>query len=75
MIAQMFNPTAKLVITTGTQTNEINAEIETLPVIVEAKLSKFSALFKHFHVFLYFHSLNHYVLFHLKDNSCFINFS
>ena len=42
MIAQIFNSTAELVIPTGTQTNETNAEIESQPVIFEAKISKFS---------------------------------
>ena len=42
MIAQIFNLTAKLVIPTRTQTNEANAEIETQPVIIEAKPSKCS---------------------------------
>ena len=42
MIAQNFNPTAGLVILTGTQTNEVNAEIETQPVTVEAKISNCS---------------------------------
>ena len=40
MIAQMFIPTAELVI--ATQTNEANAEIEMQPVIVEARISKCS---------------------------------
>ena len=42
MIAQMFNPTAELVIPTKIVTNEANAEIETQPVTVETKISKFS---------------------------------
>ena len=42
MIAKMFNPTAKLVIPTRTQTNEKNTEIETQPVTVETKIRKFS---------------------------------
>ena len=42
MIAQIFNPTTELVISTGTKTNEANAEIETQPVTVEAKMSKCS---------------------------------
>ena len=36
VIAQSLIPTAKLVIPTGAQTNEANAEIETQLVIVEA---------------------------------------
>ena len=38
----MFNPNAELIIPTGTQTNEANAEIEMQPVTVETKISKFS---------------------------------
>ena len=30
MIAQIFNPTAEVVLPTGAQTNEVNAEIETV---------------------------------------------
>ena len=37
---QMFIPTAELVIPAGTQTNEANAEIETQPVVVQARISK-----------------------------------
>ena len=33
MIAQMYNPTAELIIPTGTQTNEANAESEKQPVL------------------------------------------
>ena len=40
MFAQIFIPTVKLVKPTGTQTNEANAEIETQPVIIEARTSK-----------------------------------
>ena len=39
-ISQIFIPTAELVIQTGRQTNEANAEIETEPVIVETEISK-----------------------------------
>ena len=42
MVAQMFNPTAELIIPTGTQTNEANAEIETQPVTAETKGGRFS---------------------------------
>ena len=38
-IAQFFIPTAELVIPTGTQTNEADAEIETQPEIVDSKIS------------------------------------
>ena len=42
VIAQIVSPTAELVIAIGTQTNEANAEIETQPLTVEAKISKCS---------------------------------
>ena len=38
----MFIPTAELVIPIGIQTNQANAEIETQPVTVEARISKIS---------------------------------
>ena len=53
VIIQMFNPTAELVIPTGIATNEVNAEVETQPVIVQSKISKTSK-FKYPHVFLCF---------------------
>ena len=40
IIAQMFISTEELVIPTGRQTNEANAEIETQPVIAEDIISK-----------------------------------
>ena len=42
VIAQIFVPTAELLIPTGLQTNEASAEIEMEPVTVEARISKFS---------------------------------
>ena len=42
MIAQIFNPTAELVIPTGTPTNQAKAEIETHPVTAETKIIKCS---------------------------------
>ena len=39
VIAQFFIPAAELVIPTGTQTNEADAEIETQPEIVDSKIS------------------------------------
>ena len=42
VIGQIFTPTAELLMPTATQTNEANVEIETQPVIVEAKISKCS---------------------------------
>ena len=69
MIAQIFNPTAELVIPTGTQTNEANAEIERQPITVEVKIIKCSTIIKS--SFYAFHSLNHFVLFLLKDSFLF----
>ena len=40
VIAQIFNAIAELVIPTGTQYNEANAEVATEPVTAEAKASK-----------------------------------
>ena len=42
MIAQIFIPIAELVIPTETRINEANAEIQTQPIIVEDRISKFS---------------------------------
>ena len=42
VIAQIFIPITKLVIPTGTRTNETSAEIETQVVIVETKISNCS---------------------------------
>ena len=49
VIAQMFIPTAELVIPTGTQTNSQN---ETQTVTVEDRISKFSTSFKYLLAFL-----------------------
>ena len=40
VIAQIFISTPELVIPTGTQTNEVNAKVETQPITVETKISK-----------------------------------
>ena len=42
VIAQMFNPIAELVIPIGIPTEEAKAEMETHPVILEAKIRKCS---------------------------------
>ena len=42
MIGQIFNPTAELVMPTGMQANEGNANIETQQVTVEVKTRKCS---------------------------------
>ena len=68
MIAQIFIPTAEPAMSTGTQVNEATTEIQTQPVTVETKIRK------DLHVFLFFHSLSHNVLFHLKDNLLFHQF-
>ena len=41
VIAQTFIPNAKVLISTGTQTNEANAETETQSVTVKTKISKY----------------------------------
>ena len=41
-IAKIFNPIAELVIPIGITTKEAKAEMETDPVIIEAKIRKFS---------------------------------
>ena len=41
MISQIFIPIAELVIPTRLQTSEANADVETQPVIVEDRISKF----------------------------------
>ena len=40
VIAQMFIPTSELAISTGTPTNEVNAEIETQPLTEGTKTRK-----------------------------------
>ena len=47
-------PTAGVIMPTGTQINEGNAENGTQIIIVEDKISKYSVYFKYLHVFLYF---------------------
>ena len=42
VIAQIFIPAAEPVMSTGTQTNEESAEIQTQPVTVETKIRKSS---------------------------------
>ena len=40
VIVQIFNPSAKLVISTGTPTEKVNAEIETHPLTTEKEIRK-----------------------------------
>ena len=40
-MTQIFIPSAKIVIPTGTQTSEVNSKIEAQIVIVEVKISKY----------------------------------
>ena len=42
VIPQIFNPTAKLAVPTGIQTNKANAEIQTHLLTAETKIIKFS---------------------------------
>ena len=67
IIAQIFIPITEIVIPTGISTNEANAEIETQPVTVEAKINEFSTWFKYLYALYTFHLSNHYVLFSLKE--------
>ena len=69
--AQMFNPTAELIIPTGISTNEGNAEIETQPVTVKARIQHNLNIYMSSYTF---NSLNHCVLFRLKDNLLFHQF-
>ena len=68
IIEQIFNPTAEVAIPTGTQTNEVNTETKTLPLTAEIKQENVQSNLKPHTHFYAFHSLNLYVLFHLKDN-------
>ena len=55
--AVIFNPTAELVMPIGTNKvipNKVIADIETQPVIIEDKISKWSTKLKYFYVFLCF---------------------
>ena len=52
VIVQIFHPTAELAIPTGTTTNEVNAEIETQPLIGEMKIRECSKSFKALNTFL-----------------------
>ena len=58
VIAQIFIPTEKLVRPTGIAPNEANAEIETQPVTVEAKISKCSKNLNTFTFSYIFHLLH-----------------
>ena len=67
MIPQIFIPTAELVIPTGTQTNEVNAETKTQLVIVEAKINKHNLISNYNFAYLNIH----HVSFLLKNNFLF----
>ena len=54
VVAQIFNPTAELIIPTGIPTNKINTEMETHSVIATVKIRKYSTQIKFLHVFLCF---------------------
>ena len=41
MIAHIFIPIAELVISSGTQTNDVNAQFAIQPAIAENRISKF----------------------------------
>ena len=67
----MFIPIAELIIPAETETNKENAEIETQLVIIEDKISKLSNKLHTYMSFYIFHSLNHCIIFRLKDNFLF----
>ena len=54
VIAQVVKSFSELGIPTGITTDEVNAEIATQSVTVEAKIRKCSTQFNYLHVFLYF---------------------
>ena len=75
VIVQIFNLTEEVAIPIGTPTNKARSEIETHPVIVETKRSKFSCNSKSYKRFCSSYSLNHFVLFLLRNNVLFHLFS
>ena len=64
----MFIPPEEPVMPTLISSNETNAEFKTQPVIVEER--SFEHNFYTYMSSYTFHSLNCYVLFHLKDHFC-----
>ena len=71
MIAQVFIPTGKLVMRTGTQSNEVNIEIETEPVAPKLNQPSTQHNFSTYKSFYTFQLLNCYILFLLKDDFLF----
>ena len=67
VIAQIFNPSAELVIPIGTLTNEANTKIVIQPATAETKIRKSSNWFRAHAPFYAFHALSQYVLCLLKD--------
>ena len=58
VIAQNFNPTAELVMATGTATNEANAKTEIEPLTAEVKIRQSWKYFKALHTFSCFLLIN-----------------
>ena len=63
VIAKNFNPNAELAMPIGIPTKEAKVKIETRPVTVEAKISKYSILFKAVQTFLRFLPISSFWLF------------
>ena len=51
MIAQIFKPTAELVIPIGIPTTEANPDIDAEPLLAETKITKFSNKFQACHIY------------------------
>ena len=66
VIAQIFIPTAELILPTRAQTNEANAEIETQSVISRLEYASVKHNLNTYMSSYIFNSLNHCVLFHLN---------
>ena len=73
-IAQIFIPSAELIIRTGPKANEVNAQIKTESVTVKTKQTSVQVNLNTYMSSYIFHSLIYYVLFHLKDNFLFHQF-
>ena len=63
VIAQIFNPTAELVILIGISSKEAKAEIKIHPVIVETKIESVQYSLKLFKPFCVFYSSIHFAQF------------
>ena len=71
---QIFNPIAEVVMHIETPTNEANVETKTQLLTAKMKIRKSLKQFKVLYTFDALHSLIYFVLFILKQISCFIYF-